>query len=101
LNLKAGNNFDWACTNLNSRIEILVLPKVWSVEVYLDDLESLTPARGLIRAEVQGNMLFVEGNAETVVNLCCDRCLNSFNQFLSFNEKEMIWIGNSPPEQLP
>ena len=71
--------------------------KVWDVEGELDELPSLTPVRGHVCAEHRGNVLAVEGKLSTIVTLCCDRCLNQFNQSLSCTPSELIWLGDEQP----
>ena len=71
--------------------------KVWEVEGELDELPSLTPVRGHVSAEHRGNVLAVEGRLNTIVTLCCDRCLNQFNQKLSCTPSELIWLGDEQP----
>ena len=71
--------------------------KVWDVEGELDELPSLTPVRGHVSAEHRGNVLAVEGKLSTIVTLCCDRCLNQFNQSLSCTPAELIWLGEEQP----
>ena len=71
--------------------------KVWDVEDELDELPSLTPVRGHVSAEHRGNVLAVEGKLSTIVTLCCDRCLNQFNQKLSCTPSELIWLGDEQP----
>ena len=71
--------------------------KVWDVEGELDELPSLTPVRGHVSAEHRGNVLAVEGKLSTIVTLCCDRCLNQFNQSLSCTPSELIWLGDEQP----
>ena len=71
--------------------------KVWDVESELDELPSLTPVRGHVSAEHRGNVLAVEGKLSTIVTLCCDRCLNQFNQKLSCTPSELIWLGDEQP----
>ena len=71
--------------------------KVWEVEGELDELPSLTPVRGHVSAEHRGNVLAVEGKLSTIVTLCCDRCLNQFNQKLSCTPSELIWLGDEQP----
>ena len=71
--------------------------KVWDVEGELDELSSLTPVRGHVSAEHRGNVLAVEGKLSTIVTLCCDRCLNQFNQSLSCTPSELIWLGDEQP----
>ena len=67
----------------------------WEFEGQLDELVSLTPVRGTIRAEHRGNILEVSGAAQTIVCLCCDRCLKQFNRELSSGTNELIWLGDS------
>ena len=71
--------------------------KVWDVEGELDELSSLTPVRGHVSAEHRGNVLAVEGKLSTIVTLCCDHCLNQFNQSLSCTPSELIWLGDEQP----
>ncbi|QNI99459.1 hypothetical protein SynA1562_00614 [Synechococcus sp. A15-62] len=71
--------------------------KVWDVEGELDELPSLTLVRGHVSAEHRGNVLAVEGKLSTIVTLCCDRCLNQFNQSLSCTPSELIWLGDKQP----
>ena len=71
--------------------------KVWDVEGELDELPSLTPVRGHVSAEHRGNVLVVEGKLSTIMTLCCDRCLNQFNQSLSCTPSELIWLGDEQP----
>ena len=71
--------------------------KFWEVEGELDELPSLTPVRGHVSAEHRGNVLAVEGKLNTIVTLCCDRCLNHFNRKLSCTTSEFIWLGDEQP----
>ncbi|MEX1322875.1 MAG: hypothetical protein AB1Z21_01625, partial [Synechococcaceae cyanobacterium] len=64
----------------------------WIVAQHLEDLSSLTPVRGLVRAMHHGSVLEVEGEAETIVTLCCDRCLQHYNHPLRFRTRELIWL---------
>lgn len=72
--------------------------RVWSVAGQLDEMPSLKPVRGTLRAEHRGNLLEVEGSVQTIVCLRCDRCLGQFNQQLSAVSKELIWLGQEPNE---
>jgi uncharacterized protein len=67
----------------------------WSVDTHLPDLASLTAVRGSMRAVHRGNLLEVEGQASTIVTLCCDRCLQHFNQTLEVETRELIWLGEA------
>lgn len=64
----------------------------WIVDRHLEDLASLTPVRGWIHAVHRGSLLEVEGEAGTIVNLCCDRCLQRYNHTLHCRTKELIWL---------
>ena len=65
----------------------------WQIDQPIAGLASLTPVRGQLHATHLGNVLEVEGEAETIVTLCCDRCLKHFNLPLRANTKELLWIG--------
>lgn len=66
----------------------------WTVAQHLDALASLTPVRGWVRAVHRGSVLEVEGEAETIVTLCCDRCLQHYNHPLGFRTRELLWLGD-------
>jgi len=64
--------------------------KTWPVDQKLADLDSLTPVRGQVSARHHGSVLEVEGEAETIVTLCCDRCLQHFNRPLRASVHELL-----------
>ena len=80
--------------------ELLALgqPREWDVDGIHDELSSLTPIRGRVCAEHRGNVLEVEGSLQTIICVCCDRCLGNFNQQLTVNTRELIWLGAEPSE---
>ena len=80
-------------------LRVLGAPRHWSVEGHLDQLPSLTPVRGELRAEHRGNVLMVEGKLSTIVTLSCDRCLGQFNHELTCTSTELIWLGQAPPTE--
>ena len=65
----------------------------WQVEQPIEQLESLTPVRGWVRAVLHDEVLEVEGAAATIVTLCCDRCLQPFNHALEAQVKELLELG--------
>jgi len=67
----------------------------WQIEQPIAGLPSLTPVRGQLQATHRGNVLEVEGQAATIVTLCCDRCLQHFNHPLQASSRELLWIGES------
>ena len=67
----------------------------WQLDQHLEGLPSLTPVRGRVRAVHRSNVLEVEGEASTIVTLCCDRCLQDFNQALGARNRELIWLGEA------
>ena len=73
-------------------------PRIWDVDGTHDDLSSLTPIRGRVCAEHRGNVLEVEGSLQTIICVCCDRCLGHFNQQLTVHNRELIWLGSDPSE---
>lgn len=56
------------------------------------ELETLTPVRGALRVSHRGNYLEVQANAETIITLACDRCLNHYNHRLVVDTSELIWL---------
>lgn len=70
----------------------------WDLDHALEALETLTPVRGHIHAVHRGNLLEVEGQASTIVTLCCDRCLQHFNHPLGFEARELLWLGEGARE---
>jgi uncharacterized protein len=61
-------------------------------EEFISDLETLMPVKGSLRVTHKGNYLEVEGKAETIVTLTCDRCLNQYNHRLVVDASELIWL---------
>ncbi len=70
----------------------------WVIDQHLEELESLTPVRGELRAIHRGTVLELVGQAETIVTLCCDRCLQHFNHPLAFRSQELLWLGEAARE---
>ncbi len=61
-------------------------------EEFISDLETLMPVKGSLRVTHKGNYLEVEGKAETIVTLTCDRCLKQYNHRLVMDASELIWL---------
>ncbi|CAK6693641.1 DUF177 domain-containing protein [Synechococcus sp. CBW1107] len=76
-------------------LRVLQEPRLWAVDQPLQDLESLTPVRGWLSARHSETVLEVEGEAETIVTLCCDRCLCDYNHALHFRGEERLWLGEA------
>ena len=74
-------------------LRLLAEGRSWTVDQHLSELESLTPVRGSLQAIHRGNVLELEGEASTIVTLCCDRCLQHYNHPLSFRNRELLWLG--------
>lgn len=68
--------------------------RAWSIAQHLEGLSSLTPVRGQVRAVHRGSVLEVEGEAETIVTLCCDRCLQQYNHPLHVRTRELLWLAD-------
>ena len=68
----------------------------WQVEQSLAQLATLTPVQGSIHAVVEGPLLRVQGQAQTTVQLRCDRCLQLFEHRLAASASERIALGTDP-----
>lgn len=73
--------------------------KDWQVDQPIDGLTSLRPVRGHVRVLHQGSVLAVKGHAETLVTLCCDRCLQPFNHALAMQAEELLGLGDAPADE--
>jgi uncharacterized protein len=73
------------------------------VKDFLPGLETLTPVRGLIRVQHQGNYLEISAQAEAIITCTCNRCLQQYNQRLVVDTKEIIWLDESinQPQDYP
>jgi uncharacterized protein len=73
-----------------------------SIEDFIENLDTLTPVRGTLEVKHCGTYLEIAATAEAIVNLTCDRCLKQYNQKLSLNTSEMIWLEEeADPATLP
>lgn len=81
--------------------ELRLLPdgRTWHVDQPIAGLASLTPVRGDLRALHHGTVLEVEGTAGTIVTLCCDRCLQTYNHALAATARELLEIGPAGPQE--
>jgi uncharacterized protein len=81
--------------------ELRLLPegRSWRVDQPIGGLASLTPVRGHLQVLHHGTVLEVEGKAETIVTLCCDRCLQTYNHALSVNARELLEIAVADPAE--
>ena len=89
---------DLLCPIPIQELKLLDKGVVWQIDQTIEDLETLTPVRGHLQVRHQGNVLEVEGEAKTIVTLCCDRCLQHFNHALSAEAEELLWLGDSAGE---
>ncbi len=71
---------------------------VQQIDEVIPELGSLTPVKGLVRIKHQGNYLEVEGKAEVIITLTCDRCLQQYNYRLSITPAELIWLDEAAEE---
>lgn len=71
----------------------------------MPDLETLTPVQGAVRVTHKGNFLEASVQADTIITLCCDRCLQQYNHRLSVETTEFLWLTDGEaaidPEDIP
>ncbi|MFN9659020.1 MAG: YceD family protein [Cyanobacteriota bacterium] len=70
--------------------------KHWQVDQLIPDIESLTPVRGVLQLVHHGTALEVSAEVETILTLCCARCLQQFNQVLRADVRELIDFRGAP-----
>lgn len=58
----------------------------------ISGLDTLTPVKGVMSIRHGGTFLEILAQAETIVTLICDRCLQNYNHRLSINTSEIIWL---------
>ena len=66
------------------------------VEVIIDDpitgLDTLVPVKGIVVVRHGSNFLEIISQAETIITLVCDRCLQHYNHRLAIDTSELIWL---------
>lgn len=86
---------------MNSQLQPIFIPQltrapertdVLQVHEYLPDLDTLMPVQGVMRVIHQQTYLDVAVEAETIVTLACDRCLQQYNHRLRLKSSELIWL---------
>ncbi len=70
------------------KLEIVVHDKIAG-------LTTLTPIKGRINLRHGGNFLEVIAQAETIVTMTCDRCLQNYNHRLIVDTNELIWLASA------
>jgi len=58
-------------------------------------LETLTPVKGTCTIFHRGGFLEIELEANTILTLKCDRCLQTFNHRLEVDTSEIIWLNSN------
>ncbi|MBF2056953.1 MAG: DUF177 domain-containing protein [Cyanobacterium sp. T60_A2020_053] len=57
-------------------------------------LNTLTPVKGTLAVFHRGGFLEIELQADAILTLTCDRCLQTFNHRLEVDTSEIIWLNN-------
>ena len=81
--------------------QILTAPnRTISLDVaeHLPELETLTPVTGEMSITHEGTYLNVSAQANAIMTLECDRCLNSYNARIQVNASELVWLEEAVPE---
>ena len=80
-------------------LRLLSEGRSWAVDQPIAGLASLTRVRGQLRAIHHGTVLEVEGTADTIITLCCDRCLQTYNHALAAKARELLEIAVAGPQE--
>jgi len=67
----------------------------------ISGLNTLTPVRGIFQVCHRGNFLELSLQADTILTLICDRCLQSFNYRLAVDTSEIILLKEEDELNLP
>jgi uncharacterized protein len=62
------------------------------VDTTISEFETLTPVRGKVIVKHGGTFLDISAQAETIITLKCDRCLQQYNHRLVLDATEIIWL---------
>uniref|UniRef100_UPI00286C0FF5 YceD family protein n=1 Tax=Chamaesiphon sp. OTE_8_metabat_110 TaxID=2964696 RepID=UPI00286C0FF5 len=62
------------------------------VDTLIPEFETLTPVRGKVIVKHGGTFLDLSAQAETIITLKCDRCLQQYNHRLVLDATEIIWL---------
>ncbi len=62
------------------------------VDTLIPEFETLTPVRGKVIVKHGGTFLDLAAQAETIITLKCDRCLQQYNHRLELDATEIIWL---------
>ncbi len=68
------------------------------VDTLIPEFETLTPVRGKVIVKHGGTFLDLSAQAETIITLKCDRCLQQYNHRLILDTSEIIWL-EEPDEE--
>lgn len=72
-----------------------------AVEEFLPELETLTPVQGQVKVSHRGSYLEVTAQAEAIITLSCDRCLQQYNHRLTTRSSELIWLEAAADQETP
>ncbi|MEB3255034.1 MAG: YceD family protein [Synechococcaceae cyanobacterium] len=84
-----------------SELRLQTQGRHWPVDQAIAGLASLTPVRGEVVARHHGSALEVSGVADTIVTLCCDRCLQPFNHPLHAEARELLQLRDAEAAEAP
>ena len=62
------------------------------VDTMVPEFETLTPVRGKVTIKHGGTFLDLAAQAEAIITLKCDRCLQQYNYRLVLDTSEIIWL---------
>ena len=81
-------------------LEAHSIQKFWAFNCFIDGIKSISGIKGELKAQIEGNYLYIQGDFTTQIKLRCDRCLNNFNRELKVKEHESILIKDESSEDI-
>ena len=67
----------------------------WQFDQPIPALNTTEPVQGWMHLKLEGPLLQVEGEATTSIELCCDRCLQTYTHTLRARACERIGLGTT------
>ncbi|MGK7930853.1 MAG: DUF177 domain-containing protein [Microcystaceae cyanobacterium] len=66
--------------------------EILPIEDFITGINTLSPVKGSLTIAHRGTYLEVTIQAQAILTLTCDRCLQQYNHRLTLNTSELLWL---------